>query len=52
MTAMKMFSTLSRLDEFFMDLKILFLKGGGLRCSKYSITLLKSYLQFIVKDYL
>lgn len=29
-TAMKMFSTLSRLDEFFMDLKILFLKGGGL----------------------
>lgn len=29
MTAMKMFSTLSRLDEFFMDLRILFLKGGG-----------------------
>lgn len=52
-TAMKMFSTLSRLDEFFMDLSILFFEGrGGLRCSKYSITLLKSYLQFILKYYL
>lgn len=28
-TAMKMFSTLSRLDEFFMDLSILFFEGRG-----------------------